>query len=214
MFRKLISFSISRPKVIVYFTAALVLLALVQFPRIKVDTDPENMLADDAPVRVFSREVKQEFALYDFIVLGIVNDNHKNGVFNVSTLKKVAQITDEIKKIDGVIEYEIVAPSTKDNVEQAGLGSVRFNWLMEEPPVTQEQALEIRRQAQSHPMFKDSVVSSNGKAVALYVPIEKKDISYEVSQEIKQIAAKFPGDEKFYVTGLPVAEDQFGAEMF
>lgn len=202
------------PKLV--FTAALVMAvwALVQFPSMKVDTDPENMLPEDAPVRVFHHENKKEFALYDFIVLGIVNEKDSAGVFNPATLKKIYDLTEKIKKIEGVIPGEIVALSTKDNIEQAELGSVRFNWLMEAPPATQAEADKIREEAMDHPVFKDSVVSADGKALAVYVPIERKDLSYEVASEIEKITGVEAGDEQYYVTGLPVAEDRFGVEMF
>ena len=89
MFKKLILFAIEKPKVVVLVTIFLVVLALFQFPRIKVDTDPENMLPQDAEVRVFHREMKKEFALYDFIVIGVVNQTNPQGVFNVATLSNV-----------------------------------------------------------------------------------------------------------------------------
>jgi aspartate--ammonia ligase len=46
------------------------------FPRlhgVQVDTDPENMLPATEPVRAFNSEMKSEFALYDMLVVGVVN---------------------------------------------------------------------------------------------------------------------------------------------
>ncbi|MCK5178126.1 MAG: MMPL family transporter, partial [Candidatus Omnitrophica bacterium] len=214
MFKKFILYTLGHPKKIMILSAVLVALSFIQFSRIKVDTDPENMLPETAPVRVFHHDTKKEFGLYDIVVLGVVNDHHPQGAFNVETLGKIYNITESIKKIDGVITREIVALSTKDNIEQGDIGSVKFNWLMESPPKTQEEALKIRRQAEDHPMFQGSVVSQDGKAVAIYVPIEKKDISYEVARELRKITEQYQGEEEYYITGLPVAEDQFGGEMF
>ncbi len=214
MFAKFIQYAISRPKIIMVTTFVFVTLALSQIPKIKVDTDPENMLPYNAPVRVDSRKMKKEFSIYDLIVIGIVNQNNPNGVFNVKTLTNIYHITDEIKKIDGVISNEIIAPSTKDNIEQAGLGTLRFNWLMERPPKTQQEALHIRDEAENNPMFYGTMVSEDGKAMAIYVPIKSKDLSYEIANKIKKIIKKYPSDDKYYFTGLPIANDQFGAEMF
>lgn len=214
MIKRSIIYSLNHPKTIVGFSIFFLIFALTQLPRIEIDTDPENMLPADAPVRIFHHQTKEEFSLYDFIVLGIVNEKNVDGVFNPGTLKIIYDLTEEIKKVDGVIAHEIVAPSTKDNIEQADLGSVRFQWLMEEPPSTQEQALKIRDEAMDHPMFKGSVVSDDGKALALYIPLARKDISYEVANEIRKITQRYSGDEDYYITGLPVAEDQFGVEMF
>lgn len=214
MFKKIIWYSIRKPKIVMAAALLLSLLTLIQFPKIKVDTDPENMLPRDATVRVFHREMKKEFSVYDFIVIGVVNKDNPQGVFNVGTLTNIYNITEEIKKLDGVISREIIAPSTKDNVQQAGVGTVRFNWLMEKPPVNEKEALIIRQEAMDNPMFYGIMVSEDGLALSLYIPIKKKDISYEVSQKIKSIIDKYKGEEKYFFTGLPIANDQFGVEMF
>lgn len=212
--RKLVEYGVRHQKTIAWLTVVLVVAALLQFPRLKVDTDPENMLPADAPVRVFHHDTQKEFGLYDYMVLGVVNERHPEGVFNVETLAKIYNITEEIKGIPGVIAREVIAPSTKDNIEQAGTGTVRFDWLMPRPPQTEQEVERIRGEAQDHPFFKGSVISDDGKAIAIYVPIEKKDISYRVAREIRKIVGKYAGDEQYHITGLPVAEDQFGVEMF
>ena len=214
MVKKIMSLALRHPWRVVWITAVVTLFALVQFPRITVDTDPENMLPDDSPVRVFHRAVKKEFALYDMVVLGVVDEQNPDGVFNVKTLTDIYALTDDIKKIDGVIARDIIAPSTKDNIEQESLGAVRFNWLMAAPPKNKEEALKIRDQALDHPMFRDTVISTNGKALCLYIPIKSKDISYEVATAIRQLLTRYPGEAQYYITGLPVANDQFGVEMF
>jgi len=214
MLEKIWDYALKRNKQVMVICGLCVLVSLVQLPRIKVDTDPENMLPADAPVRVFHRSVKKEFSIYDMVVLGITNEKNPQGVFNVDTLTKIYLITEEIKDIDGVISREVIAPSTKDNIEQGGIGMVKFNWLMAQPPQSEEDALRVKREAQDHPMFKGSVVSADGKALAIYVPIERKDLSYEVAERIRAICRKYLGQEHYYITGLPVANDQFGVEMF
>ncbi|NLE65702.1 MAG: MMPL family transporter, partial [Elusimicrobia bacterium] len=99
-------------------------------------------------------------------------------------------------------------------VLQDGIGAVRFTWLMEEPPTTRDEALAIRAEAEDHPMFKGSVVSEDGQMLALYIPLEKKSLSYEVAQAVRKILKEEEGPEEYHITGLPVAEDQFGVEMF
>jgi len=59
------------------------------------------------------------------------------------------------------------------------------------------------------------MVSEDGRALAIYLPISQKDFAHQVSKELKKkIATLGSGDEQFYITGLPVAEDTFGKEMF
>jgi uncharacterized protein len=214
MFRKIIEFSIKKPKIIMAIVIALVALSVLQFPKIQVDTDPENMLPEEEFARVFHHEVKREFGLYDFIVVGIVNEEAEEGVFAPETLEKIYNTTEKIKQIDGVIPYELISPSTKDDIEQGGVGVVSFRWLMGAPPYNKEDAARIRDRAMDNPLFYGTIVSENGKALCIYVPITAKDQSYRISKDIKNIIKEYKGDESYYITGLPVAEDTFGFEMF
>jgi hypothetical protein len=236
--KKITLFCVNRPKVVtsimLMVTAGFFLVAALPsiWPNsfralnpLIVDTDPENMLPEDEPVRVFHDLMKRELSLYDIIVLGVVNDVHPEGVFNPESLKKIYDLAkfagtlnwpdkDHTDDLEGVIEVDIIAPSTVDNIEQGGPGVVKFEWLMPSPPTTEEEALSVRHKAERIPFLKGTVLSEDGKAIALYLPITSKDISYKISNKLKEKIASFSGDERYFITGLPVAEDTFGVEMF
>ena len=89
-------FSVRHPVWVLAATAVLALAFASQFPKVTFDNDPENMLAPDAPVRVKHHEVKEQFALYDFVIVGIVNETNPDGVFNVETLQRVDALTAEL----------------------------------------------------------------------------------------------------------------------
>jgi len=203
-----------RTKLVFVVTGILTLAALLQFFRVKVDTDPENMLPESEFVRVFHREVKAEFALYDYIVLGVVNTTHPEGVFNPETLERIYYIAREVKQVKGVIAYDMISLTNKDDIENNGTGDLRFRWLMEKPPYSEKEARWIRDRAMENPMFYNTLVSEDGQAMAVYIPIEEKKMSYGVAKEVHGILKEHPGNEKYYLTGLPLAEDAFGVEMF
>ncbi|MEA1929031.1 MAG: RND transporter, partial [Candidatus Auribacterota bacterium] len=233
-----VSFAINKPKtvtwVMVFLTLLLALLAALPsiWPEafsflapLKVDTDPENMLPEDEAVRIFHSQMKEEMTLYDMVVLGVVNDSNREGVFNPESLAKIYELTEYARtlrwpdeenpgKFKGVIEADIIAPSTVDNIAQAGPGTVEFEWLMATPPKTKEEALEVRKKAERIPFLKDTLVSHDGKALCIYLPLTAKDQSYRVYSHLKEKIATFDGEERYFVTGLPVAEDTFGVEMF
>ena len=208
--------------IIVVFTLGLGTL----IPLIRIDTDPENMLSADEPVRIFHNQTKERFALSDMVVLGVVNNKDPNGVFNPSSLARIYELTEFAKtlrwpskedpnKQAGVIEVDLLAPSTVDHIGQGGPGMVTFEWLMKKPPATQTEALDIRDKATSNPMLKGTLVSEDGKAICLYLPLTSKDLSHDVYKALKKKIATFEkGDEEYHITGLPVAEDTFGYEMF
>ena len=207
--------------VMVVFTLALGAL----MPLIKVDTDPENMLSEDEPVRVFHNQTKKDFTLSDIVVVGVVNKKDLNGVFNPLSLARIYELAEFAKTLRwpdeenpdeqvGVIEVDLLAPSTVDHIGQGGPGVVTFEWLMKKPPTTQAKALEIKDKAMSNPLLKGTLISENGKAICLYLPLTSKDLSHKIYTELNKEIAKYSGDEEYHITGLPVAEDTFGVEMF
>jgi predicted RND superfamily exporter protein len=172
------------------------------------------MLPADQSARVFHNDVKRDFTLYDMVVVGIVNDEDPDGVFNPASLARLHELTRGIERIDGVIRQEVLSLSTVDNIAQGGPGVVRFEWLMNVPPETREEARAIRDAAQRIPTIAGTLLSEDAKAVGVYVPIEEKSESHRIATEIEEIIAGFDGDEQYFITGLPVAEDTFGVEMF
>ncbi len=226
--QRIITFAIEHPKLIVRGMLAItvVLLAFAGvptlmpdslgfMPQVTVDTDPENMLPKSHPARVFHNAQKERFHLHDAVVLGVVNDDNSNGVFNPSTLAKVYQLTEFAKGLEGVIESDVMAPSTMDSIENAGPGTVRFDWLMAEPPADQAAATAVRDRAMRLPFLKGTMISSDGKALVIYIPIKEKSIAHEISSSLREEIARLgAGSDQFYIAGLPVAEDTFGIEMF
>ncbi len=231
-------YSIHHPKamtlVMVAVTVVLALLALLPsvwpetFSRlhpVAVDTDPENMLSHDEAVRIFHNEMKELLNLHDMIVVGVVNEEHPEGVFTPETLGNIQELTEfaltlrgeTIGQDDpnaGVVEIDVIAPSLVDNIEQGGLGVVRFDWLMPRPPESAKEALAVRDRAMNIPFLNGTMVSEDGQALALYLPITSKDLSYQIYQQLLGKIETLEGAEKYYITGLPVAEDTFGVEMF
>jgi predicted RND superfamily exporter protein len=211
---RIVELSTRHPKSVVAAMILLLLASASLMPRISIDTDPENMLPADQGARVFHNQVKAEFSLHDMIVVGVVNEEDANGAFNPTSLTRIHQLTRAIEQIDGVIRQDLLSLATVDNISQGGPGVVRFEWLMQTPPQTPTAALEIRESAQRLPMIDGTLVSEDGKAAAIYVPIAAKSQSHRIATEIEDVIAGFEGDEEYYITGLPVAEDTFGIEMF
>jgi predicted RND superfamily exporter protein len=223
---KITELSLQHYKLITVVMVVFTLGLGAMIPLIKIDTDPENMLSADEPVRIFHNQTKKQFNLSDIVVLGVVNNKDPNGVFNPTSLSRIYELTEFAKTLNwpsaedpnkqaGVIEVDLLAPSTVDYIGQGGPGVVTFEWLMLKPPATNAEALEIRDRAMSNPMLKGTLISEDGKAICLYLPLTDKHLSHKIYKELtKKIATFQKGDEEYHITGLPVAEDTFGYEMF
>jgi predicted RND superfamily exporter protein len=214
MKHSIIHVSTERPKTVYAVILALVLITGALISRIQIDTDPENMLPATQSDRQFHNEVEKRFTYHDAIVVGVVNETDPNGIYNVKSLEALHRLSNEILALDGVIAPDLASLSAVDNIEQEDVGTIRFEWLMREAPVTQEQASDIRDKVNRLPLLKDSLVSGDGKAATIYVPIASKDLSHPLSQEIHALISNLDSTDDYHITGLPVAEDTFGHDMF
>ncbi|MDO9012515.1 MAG: MMPL family transporter [Gallionella sp.] len=207
----LVEFSIRRPKLVIWATVALVLLFLTQFPGIKTDTNPKNMLPENSEVRVWNDEVDKTFSLYeDTIVVGVQNDT---GVLNRETLARIARITDAIVALEGVASRDVNSFTTITNIT-AEAGTLKVGPLMPGVPRTDAEVETLRSALFDNTLLIDRVISKDGKTTAIYVPLEKGANGAVITEHIREIVAVEQGTERYYIAGDPVARDTFGAEMF
>jgi len=207
----LTSFSVDHPWLVIAIVAVITLGFAVQFPKITIDTDPKNMLPATSDVRVYNDSVERDFSLHkDTIVLGIVN---KHGIFNQTTLEKIAKITDEILKLKGIVTRDVTSFTTVDDVMSTG-DSITVKPLMSEIPKTQQEIDAFKKSIYENPLIVDRLISQDGTTTAIYIPLEPGANGKEIADRVKAIVSKEKGDEEYYVAGDPVARDTFGAEMF
>jgi predicted RND superfamily exporter protein/outer membrane lipoprotein-sorting protein len=207
----LIGTALRHPRWVIGVTLLVTVVALLQFPRIRIDTDPENMLPENEPVRVFHQELKERFDLRDFLVLGIVREE---GMFEPEPLEHVIAITEKVLDIDGVVAEDVLAPTEVDDISIEEGGILRVGPLLDQAPETHEQAQHVLARIKDNPILRGKLASDDGQAIALFIPLTSKNVSYEVATEITRIAKSLGGDEKYYLAGQPVAQDTFGAAMF
>jgi uncharacterized protein len=207
----LVEFSVDHPKLVVILSVVVTLLFMTQFPKMRTDTDPKNMLPATSAVRVWNDKVEKDFSLYkDMIVLGIVNDK---GILNSDTLAKIQRITDGILQINGVAARDVSSFTTIDNVT-ADKGTLNVAPLMTTVPGNEKEIGALKKNLYDNPLFINRIISKDGKTAAVYVPLENGANGKEIADKIRGIVKKEKGDEQYYIAGDPVARDTFGADMF
>src|SRR3989338_5044536 len=209
--RRLVRLSLDRPRLVLLLPLAVSLVFAAQLPRIRIDTDPENMREAGQPERVFYRQVKREFGVHDLVVVGVVDPA---GVYRPEALERYARIVDGISRIRGVVLEDLLSLTTTDDVRPTG-DTLSVRPIMERVPRTPAELDALRRALRENPLFADKLADRDGQALAIYVPIQSKDQSHRISKEIEAILARgrLPG-QATHIAGLPVAEDTFGVEMF
>jgi len=207
----IVRWAIFFPKTIYGIVLILSIGLLTQLPKINIDTDPQNMLSKDNSARVFHQQIKQQFNLYDAIIVGVIN---QEGIYNPQSLKTINAISDYILTLDGVIHSEVMAPSFVDNITNESTGTLRFSWLMKQAPTTMAQAQVIKQAINRLPLLSNTLASSDNKAIAIYIPLKNGDESYAIAQKLRHFVASQDHENQYFITGLPIAENQFGHEMF
>ncbi|MFT5758113.1 MAG: putative RND superfamily exporter protein [Alteromonadaceae bacterium] len=224
-YTQILQFAVEKPKYVYTAVLLMVLISLAMIPSLTIDTDPENMLSSDAPARIFHNQTKSDFQMRDMIVVGLVSNNN---IFTPNSLQVIEQLSTQILQIDGVIAQDLLSLSVVDNITQEKIApekigqtentGIRFEYLMKSAPTTLAGSLAIQQAIKRLPMLNNTLVSGDDRAIAIYVPIQAKDMSYIIAEKIRAISQNFPAelvaDLDFHITGLPVAEDQFGYEMF
>ena len=207
----LVEFSVNHPKLVVALSIIITLIFMTQFPKMRTDTNPKNMLPATSDVRMWNDEVEKTFSLYeDMIALGIVNEK---GVLNKDTLSRIQRITDEILKMKGVAARDVSSFTTIDNVSVEA-ETLKVAPLMTKVPEDEKGIEYLRKMLYENPLFINRIISKDGKTTAIYVPLEKGANGKEIADRIREIVKKEKGDEQYYIAGDPVARDTFGAEMF
>lgn len=205
------AFAMRHPWPAIGLAAALTVLFGWQFRHIRIDTDPENMLEADQPDRVLYNAVKERFGINELIVVGVADER---GIFRPEALRRVARLTEAIAAIPGVLIEDMASLTTTDDIAVDG-GVLRIGPVMAAAPENMEQAATLQARIASNPLLADKLASADGRAVAIYVPIERKDESYRISLEIERLAQQeLSAGQRLYLAGLPVAEDTFGHKMF
>lgn len=225
----MVQYAINNPQKIIKSTVLLTLFMCVFLPFASIDVDPENMLAHDEPTRVFHNQMKKQMDINDLIVIGIENPNHPSGVFNPQSLNHIFEFANHLKTIkwtdkqleqkQGIITHNILSPNQVDAIIAGEPGVITFERLMSAPISTQQQAEQIKQRALDNPFLAGTMVSADEKSLALYVPISSKSVSAQIYKLLNAHLEKTHlkntnGDLIYHITGLPLAEDVFGIDMF
>lgn len=210
--RGLAEWSMSHPRLTIALAVVSTLLFSAWLPRMRTDTDPKNMLPATSDVRVMNDQVESWFGLHkDMIVVGVVREK---GIFDRGALHAIVRLTDRIVRLKGVASADVTSLTTADNVVADG-GTLRVEPLLSSVPETREEMERFRETLLGNSMAAGRLVSRDGTATAIYVPLETGANGKVIADQIRGMLAQEPSrDLRFYVAGDPVARDTFGAEMF
>lgn len=206
----LVNFAVNHPKFVVIAAVLITIALAIPIPNAVIDTDPENMLEQHEPVRVIHDRIKEEFGLADYLVVGFVGETD---LLTPEFVEKLERLTVAIEDMEGVNADDILAPSTVDDIYRTPEGAMVVGRLTD-PRMDWESQPPLSAKIAENPILKGKLASSDGRAVAIYIPLEAKRFAHDVAQRVEAEVATIGGMPTPHIAGLPVAEETFGKEMF
>ena len=187
------------PKAVLLAAALITMVLGALIYLAEIDTDPENMLPSDDPVRTLNRSMRAEFGSRDMVALGVIDEG---GVLTGEVLTASARLIDEIGRLDRVVPEGIVSFKSAAAVPEGDL--------------SQDDVDRISRAVDQDPLLAGRVISPDKLGLAIYIPLESKDAANSVASSIEELLDQNGGPDttKHYLAGLPLAEEAFGRDMF
>ncbi|MBM3262225.1 MAG: outer membrane lipoprotein-sorting protein [candidate division Zixibacteria bacterium] len=198
------------PKTIILLSIAAIVSISSFLPRLKMDTAVESYLPADHPAVVYRNKVKEMFGLSDPIVIAVINKGPQ-GVFNPHTLKLIADLTQQIKGIEGVNADRVTSLATEKDIIGTPDGML-VEWFFETPPETQEKADKVREAVQDFALYADNLISKDGTGTYIVVEFLKVEDGERIYQELMTLTqnANVQGEE-LHVAGTGAVSAYLGA---
>ncbi|MFC2091786.1 RND family transporter [Elusimicrobiota bacterium] len=205
-----IEFIISHPKKIITAVMILTFVFGISILKLKIDNNIMNLIPASSSVKKDYDYVEEQFGTADKIVLGIIA---KDTIFKKSTLKKIFELTDLIKNIDGVDADEVDSLVTFEQFSMTDEGIIQEPF-MSSPPSALEEIAHLKKRALTDNTLAGYLITESGNASLI---IFETDTSVErraqIYKELKQIVKRYEGPERICLAGHPVIDEEMNHYM-
>ncbi|MFQ6084072.1 MAG: RND family transporter [Candidatus Aminicenantia bacterium] len=157
---------------------------------------------DDSIIKTNDR-FEEIFGEKDMIMIGIESSN----VFQVNTLRKIALISEELKRVKGVVEDEITSLSTMNNIKGRDWG-LEVGPFMEDVPETKAEIERLRDDIRSNKLIYGRLISEDETSTLIMANIEQGYDQAAVYRQVYEIIDKYQGPEKIYAAGEPIMSQE------
>ena len=166
MLRRHIERIVRFPVTIIILTIFATVLFAFQFKGLHMVLDPKAILPQDHPYVKLNNEIEKQFGGSRVVLIGVAS---KNGdIFNPSDIEKIRRITEEVKKIPGILENNVVSiTDRKVKYIRVDGDSLEIKGLLDDIKYTPEGMEELKKRVYSNPMFINSLISQDGKVAAI-----------------------------------------------
>jgi len=175
------------PKSVIVVVLGVTVYLAMQLPQLRWETDARVYLPKGHPAIKYDEKVDEVFGVKDSVIIGIVNE--KDGIFNPTTLARIARITKKIAALPGVIANRPidVASLSTATIFVGTESSIGSEPLMPHVPETASQIARLKATVYSNSdLFVGNLVSADGKAAMIRARLKEGiDTRYRTYFEIK-----------------------------
>lgn len=192
------------------------LLLAAQMPALQLDTNPELWAPQKHPLVQTTQRLEALFGGKNVVVIGLVP---KSGdIYQPAILAKIARIQAGIEAIPHAVRHNILSFSAhKAKSIEGGTDGMVVRPLMETVPQTPEEIEKLKAAVASMPVYVNSLVTSDGKAVAIIADFKQDktipNFAAMLADMRKVVDRERDDTVSFYFGGQPVigeaADNQF-----
>lgn len=204
MLRTLNNFISKHPKIVISGILLITIFFAFQLRNIKTDEDMSRMFPPDHPISVYSAKVSELFGEKSkTIIIGIYNEK---GIFNSGTLEKIQRITEKLKRLDNIIEQEVVGITSVDNVIGVPEGIKIEPLVIKSTAITDLDAAKARAEAFGNDLIMGNMISRDGTSSIIRASFEDNTTPQFIYSEVKKIILAEENPEKMILAGIPISE--------
>ncbi|WP_439102746.1 efflux RND transporter permease subunit [Congregibacter sp.] len=191
-----------RPVAVLSLLAVLLFLALLQFPKIRIDASADSLLLQGDPALEYFREVGRRYSSEEFIVITWRPDAP---LLSDESLQPLSNLADELRELPGVSSVVTVLDVPLLQSPPVGLSQVTSGDplpTLKDSDVDRGQALEEFTQS---PLYSNLLVGEAGDVTAIQVNLERADGDAELLREREELRQAERDGELSSEAGLRLA---------
>ncbi|MFW6139631.1 MAG: hypothetical protein ACOC7U_10745, partial [Spirochaetota bacterium] len=182
MFKKFAHFVV-RHNISIIIIAVLITGVFAYFTRnVEISSNLMDLVPEDNRELKQLNETLQKFGSSTFVMISVKAEDP----FSLSTLTKIKEISNKIKKLPQV--EEVIDPLNAKVFEYLfGMVVVKQSFPEKKIPESQQKIERLKNELLSEPTLKNVVVSENGEALAIYIKLKDDCNSQQIRQSLLNI---------------------------
>jgi predicted RND superfamily exporter protein len=196
------------PLAVLALAVALTIFLAAGIPKLQMRSFLEGDLPADDPKLLASEKCASVFGEEDFAYLAIVSDT----IYRASTLKKVADITEELNSLDYVLDKETLSLATVRRISWREWG-LDVRKRLSPLPQTAEEIERLRSDIREDPDIHGRLVSDDETATLVVVKLVPEYDRSRLYTTLHRIAEDYSGPEKIYPFGRQIMSEEAGIGM-